>query len=573
MFSQVISNIGEYNPQLFRELKGKLKVRNLAIATVISLIGQGLVYLVYQAALPHSLTQPDHTNRYCIGNFPGEIPVENDYYYNQNNFCARDALGNFNINWELWNLDIFICLSIAAIFILILAGSYLLITDISNEEERGTFNFIRLTPQAAQNIFLGKIIGVPVLVYFVCLLALPWHFFSGLSATIPLSLILSFYPVLIISSVFFYHIALFYTSFDLGLGNFKAWLASSFLFLILYLITGFTFGVDEVLHNAFDWPLMFSPATALIYLVNATNVSNVADYLDIKLLNDLNWFNLHIWQNPVTGIAFMIASCLICTYWLGQGIKQRFYNPYSPALTKKQSYLLTAIVTIILLGFTMKWGSEKVYSENIFNKVAILLCLNFFFCLILSAILAPARQSLQDWSRYHHQTNKKRRNLWRQLIFAENSPSILAVAINFAIASIISLPALFLFTESRYVSYLLFGLVLQFGLVVIFATIIQMMLILKTKKRTLFAAITLLSLILCPIIISGIFQLAPTTHPNVWLFSVAPMFAIEKATSSVILMSAIAQWVTILVLNLQTIKTLGKLGQSHTKELLTGVRE
>jgi hypothetical protein len=42
----LLDRIGEINPQLFRELKGRLKVRNVAIAVGTSLLGQ-LVFVLY----------------------------------------------------------------------------------------------------------------------------------------------------------------------------------------------------------------------------------------------------------------------------------------------------------------------------------------------------------------------------------------------------------------------------------------------------------------------------------------------------------------------------------------------
>ena len=47
-----IDNLGEWNPQLLRELKGRLKPRNILIATAISMVGQLLVYLNYKNLLP-----------------------------------------------------------------------------------------------------------------------------------------------------------------------------------------------------------------------------------------------------------------------------------------------------------------------------------------------------------------------------------------------------------------------------------------------------------------------------------------------------------------------------------------
>ena len=49
---------------------------------------------------------------------------------------------------------------------LLVMGTYLLIADLSREERRGTLNFIRMSPESAKNILLGKLLGVPILVYF-----------------------------------------------------------------------------------------------------------------------------------------------------------------------------------------------------------------------------------------------------------------------------------------------------------------------------------------------------------------------------------------------------------------------
>lgn len=38
-----LERLGDWNPQLMRELKGRLKLRNLLIAGVISLLGQFLL--------------------------------------------------------------------------------------------------------------------------------------------------------------------------------------------------------------------------------------------------------------------------------------------------------------------------------------------------------------------------------------------------------------------------------------------------------------------------------------------------------------------------------------------------
>ena len=91
----------------------------------------------------------------------------------------------------LW-LDLFIILSIIGTISLLVVGTYLLIADLIREESRGTLNFIRQTPQSAHNILLGKVLGVPVLLYIFILLLFPLHLMAGFKAQIPFGLIVGF---------------------------------------------------------------------------------------------------------------------------------------------------------------------------------------------------------------------------------------------------------------------------------------------------------------------------------------------------------------------------------------------
>ncbi len=117
-FSSVLDKIGEWNPQLLRELKGRLKPRNIVVFSAISLCLQMLLYSFYQSLVPNYQYINNHFDRYCIGN-PSPDWNGYEHYYDSNNFCLQDAFGNLTINWQLWWLDIFITTSIIAIFVLL----------------------------------------------------------------------------------------------------------------------------------------------------------------------------------------------------------------------------------------------------------------------------------------------------------------------------------------------------------------------------------------------------------------------------------------------------------------------
>ncbi len=47
VIDRLIDRIGDTNPQLFRELKERLTLRNIGIASVIPLVIQGLIFLSF----------------------------------------------------------------------------------------------------------------------------------------------------------------------------------------------------------------------------------------------------------------------------------------------------------------------------------------------------------------------------------------------------------------------------------------------------------------------------------------------------------------------------------------------
>ena len=84
--------IGNWNPQLFREIKGRLNTGNMAIASAFSLSGQLLLLMYYSAQIPVTPRNGEYTypisHRFC------GLETGNSY----DTKCVIDALGNFAIN-------------------------------------------------------------------------------------------------------------------------------------------------------------------------------------------------------------------------------------------------------------------------------------------------------------------------------------------------------------------------------------------------------------------------------------------------------------------------------------------
>src|SRR4028118_136273 len=201
----LLDRIGEINPQLFRELKGRLKVRNVTSAVTISLLGQLLLL------------------RFGLQDYPA---IQ----------------------------QIFSFISVIVMFALLVMGTYMLISDLAREERRGTLNFIRLSPQSARSILGGKMLGVPMLLYLAAVLTIPLHLWSGLSAQIPLVEIISFWAVMIASCAFFYSGALLFGLVSSGLSGFQAWLGSGAVLLFLYIASN-----KWIERNPGDWLKLFCP--------------------------------------------------------------------------------------------------------------------------------------------------------------------------------------------------------------------------------------------------------------------------------------------------------------------------
>jgi hypothetical protein len=203
LLNSLIDRVSSSNPQIFRELKERLTLKNIGIAIAAAVTIQVLVLLYFnsQIPVPAYKTYPvrkliDTYSQYCL------FPTLNDNgSYRFDTLCKLNAVGEFNIDWQKWWSNLFSCLSWMLPLGLILGSVYMLVADLVREEKRGTLNFIRLSPQSASKIFIGKIIGVPILVYIAIAFALPLHLLVGLTAGANMGLLASWY--LVIGSIWF----------------------------------------------------------------------------------------------------------------------------------------------------------------------------------------------------------------------------------------------------------------------------------------------------------------------------------------------------------------------------------
>jgi ABC-type transport system involved in cytochrome c biogenesis permease component len=131
MFERLLDKIGDWNPQLMRELKSRLNLPNLAIATVISLLFQAITWLL------SNLVSTQHSS----------------WWWEQVHAV---------LNGEIW-------------LVLAIGGIYTLAKDFDREIQQGTLSIVKLAPINSTKFLIGKLLGVPILIYWVVFLALPFH--------------------------------------------------------------------------------------------------------------------------------------------------------------------------------------------------------------------------------------------------------------------------------------------------------------------------------------------------------------------------------------------------------------
>jgi hypothetical protein len=533
MTSTWFNQFSDWNPQFFREVKGRLKPRNLAFTVAVSLIVQMIVLVIFWGMLPDADAK---YNTYCI--IKEKVPYS---------VCAKDAFGNVMINWPRWWLDLFKAFSWGMSFILVIAGVYMLIGDLSKEDRKGTLNFIRLSPQTGQAILIGKMLGVPSIPYLAVALAVPLHLWAAMGAGVSAKVVLSIYLVTVAGCAFFYSGALLFAF----LGGTQSWVGAIVVWMV--------------------FSILFS-------IVNSIAARGYSPFESIQ------WFWLQLGQNRSLAVTFVLANLAIATFWNWRALNRRFRNPLATLISKGQSYLMTASFEILLLGFVLRDREYWEWNSLIPDLLVMGFCTLLWF-LVLIAALTPHRQPLLDWARYRRSNVSSAKKFWnrsvmRDLLWGDNSPALLAIAVNLLIP--VALFAPWIASWSTIEDMRPDPIVQQFQalviialgvtLVLICAAIAQMMLFTKHQKRTILAVGTVSGILFLPPTILSVMSFSPYVAPVLWLFTVGAFAALEHVSAMTIFVSFLGHLTILSALTMQLTRQLRKAGESETKALLMGSR-
>lgn len=534
--------LGDLNPQLLRELQGRLKLRNVLLAVCCSLVGQG-IFLFWQ------YQQMDLIRGLC-----------NEAADPKGRDCVQLGTHYLLVNWSQWWLTVFAWESFLLLLILVVGGSFLLISDLSKEERRGTLTFVSLSPQSAWTILVGKALGVPTLIFLATAVAVPLHYFSGLSAHIPFTKILSFDVLMMGCAVFFYSVALLIGLVGHWLHGFQAWLGSASICGLLLLFNNL-----YITNSSLDWIYSFSAVTLLPYLVQ-TNSPDLPFRSSLPTLANWQFFGLPIGSHGLLVLMFGLATYGLWTGWLWQPLQRRFCNPHVPLLSKKQSYWATACIVFSWLGFAQE--PTGVPEE----QIGYLIVLHMLWFVLLTVLLLPQHQALQDWARFRgtYRSVKGRIQRTQDLIWADDSPAWVAIALNLGIANFPIIVWAFGHLKEDQGS-LLMGLLLNSTLILILALFNQIALLRPLTNRNLWATATLAVPVILPLFILALLGANPRNAGASW-------FLLTPFAFMAIKFSPLTEILTILGLQLGVItglitqlnRQLRQSGESTTARLAQG---
>jgi hypothetical protein len=454
MLDKYIDRIEEWHPQLFRELKSRL-TGNAAIAIVaISISLQAI----------------------AIG-----LAVSS------NMAVKAKILMNFaTLNWLIP-------------MGLILGSVYTLIADIHQEEKRGTLNFIRLTSQSACGILIGKMLGVPSLIYLGLLLVIPLHLVVGILAGVGLPMMLVWYCTV----------------------GATIYLCSSLA--ILYSLYGG------------KYPIVF---TLLFALPIQTIVSIYNYYLNAVVTSQwwtnessLRWYGLPIINNFYICNTLIIATILAISYWLWVTIDREYINPASTAFKKEHSYWMNIQFQLWLLGFALPILNSEAIDNSSQNFVILATFYSIgtvgVYCLMPQIL--PSKLSTQDWSRYRcDRVNHEHRQWWQQELFRDlvwhnASPIGLAMLVNVVILAVVWGTCFGIFvSDPEWLIKSLCGIIIISILMLIHTGVINLIFLQsKAKTRGVIPLIILMSAL--PLLL-GFIATIVLNHSNsgLWLFLFSP---------------------------------------------------
>ena len=419
MLDKWIDRIGNWNPQLFKELKSRISVTQ-AIATIsVSILMQVAIALYFN---------------FTLSSLPSKLAG--------------------TLHFLNWLVPI----------VLILGSIYTLGADLDREHQQGTLDFIRLTPQSARSIYLGKILGVPSSIYLGTLVAVPLHAILAINTGFGLLRLLGWYGTIGMATYFGLSLVTLYT-----LHSGKSPILTTLLCALPVhgSINAYNYYLDPAIAKHISVGASGKPLFLWFYLPMAGN--------DTLLLN-----------------SFIICTLSAICYWLWIKIDRSYINPASTSFTKEHSYLMNAQVQVWLLGFALPiaTGIERHNLFGFYILIALFYSISAVWILAIVPLILPARQSTYEWNRdLREHISHEYRHWWQQnrvrdLTWHDRSPIVVAIFLNLVISvTVLGLCCSIFIDDRQLLLRSICGLILMSILILIYTTVVQMIALLPSTRK------------------------------------------------------------------------------------------
>jgi len=368
-----------------------------------------------------------HWSNYCL-------PAPNDRYQCQ---LTADQQA-YRTNWHSWYRDVFIALSGVMVLPLMGIGSFLLTSNLVEEQRRGTLNFVRMSPRSALTVLSGKLLGVPICLYLAIAAMFPLQTLIGLAAGFSGAHLIGFDIALLSQTAILYMLALL-----LGLTPRAPMLMSLMPWLVAVgglSVQGLMALLTRQMWDGYtpatplNWAVLFSPLGSAGYFIDLGQWVDAAHSFDwsgsappfqpAAQQRALSIFRVNFWE--YTGLTVLHAGG-----WglvLGHALQRRFAHPTQALLARRYSYGLTGVFMVMILGVS----ATAVESYDLFPVLFCIAVFCVFYGLVLVLSLTCDRQTLQDWARFRtaRLPHQGRLPLGPDLLIGDTSSPVLAIGLN-----------------------------------------------------------------------------------------------------------------------------------------------
>lgn len=323
-------------------------------------------------------------------------------------------------------------------FVSLVMGAVICSSSIVSEREKKSYDFLRMLPIHPIWLTIGKLIGVPILVYLLLFLTLPISLICVLMGGVSGEVFLITYTVLLFCGLFAHSLGLFFSS----LAPKSSWSNSGTL-LVLFSLN-------------------------LLTSLPQLNFLNPLRYFGLAKSGSEHLAQVSFYWFEVSEMGLAICVYAFFTCWFLIGINRNIVLQENRLLSKGQSLLFFASVNLLVTG--LFWPYLNGLHEDFWLFMTLFLAISLCMIMTLIFIIVPNYDELIRW--FHEQKLTKTTFFFRPL--AENR-SIFPVVLMMNLILSLIIAAIFLTTARSQQSSMLLCLAFFILFSLTYALLIQLL--------------------------------------------------------------------------------------------------